>query len=274
MQLAATDKNRARWEALAPLVGATKLRPKSELVEVWAQTRDGTPLLCAAEVGRARVAAFGGDTTYQWVLHDQAEEHQRFWRQMILWLARKEADTNQPVWAKVEPRNFHPGGTVPIEFGARDDSGQPVPDAEFSVEIIKPGGKKESLAVRKGTDSSFADFTNTDLPGDYWARVEARHGGSLIGMEASTRFIVDPTDLELDQPNADYETLQKIADITGGQLLRPEDLAGFLKRLTEMKLEDLTRVTVLPLWDNWWLLLAFVGVMTAEWALRKRWGLA
>lgn len=274
MQLAATDKNRAKWEALAPLVGATKLQPKNELVEVWAQSKDGTPLLCATEVGKARVAAFGGDTTYQWVLHKQADEHQRFWRQMILWLARKDADTNQAVWAKVEPRNFAPGATVPLEFGARNETGAPLPDADFTVEVTRPDGKKESVAVRKAGDSSFGDFKGTEQPGDYWVRVSARSQGALVGLDASTRFIVDPTDLELDQPNADYETLQKIAEITGGQLLRPEDLAGFVKRLSDMKLEDLTRVSVLPLWDNWWLLLAFTGVMTTEWALRKRWGLA
>jgi len=274
MQLAATDKNRAKWEALAPLFGATKLTPKSELVEVWAQTRDGSPLLCASDVGRARVAVFGGYTTYLWVQHGQAADHQRFWRQMILWLARKEADTNQAVWAKVEPRNFLPGGLVPIEFGARADNGQSIQDAVFAVEITQPDGTKRTASVQKSGEQTSAAFPDTQQAGDYWVKVSATRDGNLIGLDAHTRFIVDPRDLELDQPNADYETLQKIAELTGGQRLRSEDLAGWLERLGELKLEDLKRVTVLPLWDNWWLLLAFVTVMTAEWACRKRWGLA
>ncbi|MBI1346508.1 hypothetical protein GC163_09485 [bacterium] len=274
MQLAATDKNRAKWEALAPLYGATKLTPKPGLVEIWAQTQDGSPLLCAAEVGRSRVAVFGGYTTYLWVQHGQAADHQRFWRQMILWLARKEADTNQAIWAKVEPRNFLPGGTVPIEFGAREDNGQPITDAAFTVEVTQPDGTKRTAAVQKSGEQMFAAFPETMQAGDYWVKVSASRNGNLIGLDAYTRFIVDPRDLELDQPNADYETLQKIAELTGGQLLRSEDLAGWLGRLSELKLEDLTRVTILPLWDNVWLMLLFVVVMTTEWACRKRWGLA
>jgi uncharacterized membrane protein len=274
MQLTSADQNRARWQTLAPLVGATILTPKNDLVEVWAQTTAGVPLLLATEVGRARVAAFGGDTTYQWVLHNQGTEHQRFWRQMILWLARKEADTNQTVWAKVEPRNFVPGARVPLEFGARNDAGQPVTDVEFTVTVTRPDGQVVSVAPRQEADRFSADFTESSLAGDYWVRVTARRGGNQIGIDATTRFIVDPRDLELDQPNADYETLGKLAEITGGQLLKPEDLDEFLERLASLKLDDLTRVTIWPLWDNVWLLLVFVTVLTVEWALRKKWGLA
>ena len=109
---------------------------------------------------------------------------------------------------------------------------------------------------------------------DYLVRVGARKDGQPVGLDAVTRFIVDPKDLELDQPNADYALLRQVAEITGGQLLQPEDLDGFLQRIETLKLEDLTRVTILPLWDNVWVLVAFVGLMATEWALRKKWGLA
>lgn len=274
MNLASVERNRSRWETLAPLVGAVKLQPKSDLVEVWAQTQDGTPLLCASEVGKARVAAFGGDTTFQWVLHGQAQDHQRFWRQMILWLARKDQDTDQNLWVKVEPRNFLPGASVPIEFGARTDTGDPVRDAKFVVHVTGPDGKSQPAAVRATETGGLADWIDTQAPGDYWVRLSANRNGEALGLDADTRFIVDPKDLELDQPNADYELLQQLAELTGGQLLRPEDLDSFLERLTTLKQDELTRVEVFPLWDNWWLLLTFVGLLTVEWSLRKKWGLA
>ncbi|MDP1799223.1 MAG: glutamine amidotransferase [Planctomycetaceae bacterium] len=274
MQLTSADKNRARWEGLAPLMGATKLAPKNDLVEIWATTREGHPLLLATEVGRARVAAFGGDTTYQWTLHGQGEEHQRFWRQMILWLARKEADSDQPAWVRVEPRNFLPGATVPLEFGARSSTGDPITDALFEVKITRPDGQTVAVPPRSSNGQFTAEYPQTDLPGDYWVRVTARKDATSLGLDAITRFIVDPKDLELDQPNADYDLLRKIAELTGGQLLRSEDLEKFLKDLQGRKLDELTRIQVYPLWDNWWLLMAFVGVMTAEWTIRKKAGLA
>jgi len=274
MQLAPPEQNRARWESLAPLVGATRLQKKHELVEVWAQTRDGTPLLFAAEVGRARVVAFGGDTTYQWFLHGRGEEHQRFWRQMILWLARKEADVDQAVWVRIDPRNYSPGAAVVLECGARDENGLPLSGVDFRIDVTDPAGKTVGVTPRATASGAAAEFAQTLAPGDYWVRVAARKDGQIVGLDAVTRFIVDAKDLELDQPNADYDLLRQIADLTGGQLLQSEDLEGFLKRLESMKLEDLTRVTVVPLWDNPWLLLAFVGLLTAEWGLRKKWGLA
>jgi hypothetical protein len=275
MQLASADNNRSRWETLAPLKGITRLRPKSEFVEVWAQTRDGSPLLLAApDVGKARVAAFAGDTTYLWVSHGQGVEHQRFWRQMILWLARKEADSDQPVWVRVDPRNFVPGAIAPIEFGARDAEGNPLAGAEFQVNVTGPDGKAVGITPRVTPAGGTAEFGATQAAGDYLVRVGARKDGQPIGLDAVTRFIVDPKDLELDQPNADYALLRQVAEITGGQLLQPEDLDGFLQRIETLKLEDLTRVTILPLWDNVWVLVAFVGLMATEWALRKKWGLA
>lgn len=274
MQLAPAEKNRARWEALAPLLGATRLTPKHELVEVWAQTRAGEPLLLAAEIGRARVVAFGGDTTYQWVLHGQGEEHQRFWRQMILWLARKEADDSQGVWVRIDPRNYIPGATVGLECGARDAQGQPLEGVTYYIDITDPTGKGSSITPRLTPTGAAAEFRQTLEPGDYWVRVKALKDGQAIGMGAISRFIVDPRDLELDQPNADYELLRQIAEITGGQVIRSEELPGFLERLAQLKREDLSRVTVTPLWDNPWVLLLFVALLTAEWALRRKWGLA
>jgi hypothetical protein len=274
MQLAPAEKNRARWETLAPLVGANRLQPKSELVEVWAQTRDGVPLLFAAQAGPARVAAFGGDTTYQWFAHGQGVEHQRFWRQMILWLAKKEADADQPLWVRVDPRNFAPGATVPIECGARDLVGLPLEGAEYQIQITGPDGKPQSVTPRTAPTGATADFTQTAAAGDYWVRVSGRKDGASLGLDAVTRFIVDPKDLELDQPNADYDLLRQVAELTGGQLLQPEDLDGFLSRIEKLKIDDLTRVTTVALWDNLWLLLVFVALMSAEWGLRKKWGLA
>lgn len=274
MQLATGEKNRARWETLDPLMGATRLTPKNEFVEVWAATRDGQPLLIASTVGQARVAAFGGDTTYQWFLHGQAEEHQRFWRQMILWLARKEADSDQPVWVRVNPRNFVPGATVPLEFGARSATGEAVTDVTFQVQVTRPNGDVVPAAVRSSNGEFSADFTETEEPGEYWVRVSARRNGQTVGLDALTRFLVDPRDLELDQPNADYDLLKKIAELTGGRLLRSEDLHGFLERLESLKLDDLSHLHVTPLWDNWWVLLTFVAIMATEWTVRKRSGLA
>lgn len=274
MRLDAGAKNRERWLALAQLEGANRLRKKSELVQVLAQTADGFPLLLAQEVGRARVMAFAADTTWQWFLAGEEEAHQRFWRQVILWLARKEMDADQAVWARIEPRNYSPGAAVTIQFGARTESGEPIPDAEFTAEVIGPDAEPASLAPQRSGDEHTADFPETRQPGDYWVRISARKGDSVLGF-AQTRFIVDARDLELDNPSADLALLQEISAVTGGTSMSPEDFGSFLTRLLQEGINnpEITKVTRLTLWDNWWFLLGFVALMTAEWFVRKHRGL-
>ena len=270
MQLGSAEKNRSLWLGLPALRGANRLKPKNDLIQIWAETPDRQPLLLVnTAVGRSRVAALAVDTTYLWVFDDQAELHQRFWRQMILWLARKEADTDQPVWVKVEPRNYSPGANVAFSFGARATDGTPLSDANFEVEVTKPDGRGEKLTPRQSSGENSAEFSTTSDPGDYWVRVTAKKNGE----SAYTRFIVDARDLELDYPSADYDFLKELSSLSGGASLKSEELGSLLERLKQTKISAMTRIQAISLWDNWWLLLVFVGLMTFEWSLRKKSGL-
>ena len=55
--------------------------------------------------------------------------------------------------------------------------------------------------------------------------------------------------------------------------MKPEDLGSLMERLKQTKFSALARIQILTLWDNWWLLLAFVCVMSLEWFSRKKQGL-
>jgi uncharacterized membrane protein len=273
MQLGLTDRNRSLWLELPALEGGNRLRPKNDLIRIWAETAEKQPLLLVGDVGRSRVAAFAVDTTYLWCLDGKSESHQRFWRQMILWLARKEADTDQPVWVKVEPHNYTPGAPANLVFGARGPDGRPLDDAEFQVEVTRPDGKTDKVVPRRLNEEHSAEFSGTADPGDYWVRVTAKRNGELMRETAYTRFIVDARDLELDYPSADLDFLKELSAMTGGSSMSPEDLGSLFERLKQTKFNALTRIQVIALWDNWWFLLAFVSLMSVEWYLRKKRGL-
>lgn len=272
MQLGPVDRNRSMWAELPALHGANRLKAKHDLVRVWATTEDKQPLLLATEVDKSRVVAFGADTTYRWCLDGRSEQHQRFWRQMILWLAKKDEDTDQPVWVRVDPRNYTPGATANLTFGARTADGARLKDAEFEIEVTRPDGKIEKPIPRQSNDENTAEFANTADPGDYWVRVTVRRKGEFIS-SAYTRFIVDARDLELDYPSADYDFLKELSAMSGGSSIKPEELGSQFERLKQNKFSVLTRYQVIPLWDNWVLLLIFVGLMSVEWYLRKKQGL-
>jgi hypothetical protein len=273
MQIAPRD-NEQVWRSLPPLGGATKLEEKNENVDILAQSDDEVPLLFAIDTGKARVAAFAADDTWRWHTYGHGEVHQRFWQQLMLWLSHKDLDADAAVWVRIDPRNFAPGSKVPMTFGARDAEKQPIEDAEFRVEVLRPDGEKKSASVLRGGAEGYGEFADTSLPGDYWVTVDARQGGNSLGLPAMSRFIVDARDLEMDNPAADPDLLAEIAAITGAAPLPAEEFGKFLDDLLSQGVStEITRQRQLNLWDNWPLLGVFVLLLATEWVVRKKRGL-
>jgi uncharacterized membrane protein len=263
------------WTKLPPLQKANKLEARHALVEVLAESENRAPLLFAHEFGRARVLAFAGDTTWLWHLNGFQQEHTRFWQQVILWLSRKEFDSDSSVWARVDPRNFRQGQRVPITFGARKDRGEPLADAKFQVTVKTPDGQEFSPPLQGIGGERRLEVTDTNQPGDYWIKVEATRDGQPVGPTAWTRFLIDAGDPELDNPAADYQLLEEIAKLSGGSMIPPGDLDDYLKQLQNERLPnlELTEIHKTSLWDNSYVMMMFVLFLSSEWFLRKKSGL-
>jgi uncharacterized membrane protein len=273
MRLAASGNDKI-WRALPRIGGANRLTAKSGAVDVLAESEEGIPLLFASDTGRGRVLALAVDETWKWHLHGYGAEHQRFWQQVVLWLTRKEFDSEGQVWARVEPRNFPPLARVPVEMGVRDDQGAPIPDADYRVELISPQGEPQLLTPQRSGDQALAEITNTFEPGDYWVRVNASRNGNSLGPPGMARFIINSRDIEMENPTADPDLMQELAAITGGSALTPEEFGPFLKQLLDAGISsELLRRRRVNLWDHWALLITFLSLMTAEWTIRKLRGL-
>ncbi|QDU81364.1 hypothetical protein Pla110_31050 [Polystyrenella longa] len=267
------NDNDSVWQKLPKLNGANKIVPKNNFAEILAVDEQNHPLLISQDYGAGRVLAFAGDSTWVWVLQGHFEETQRFWQQLVLWLAHKEADTDQPVWVKATPRILSSGQRAAFQFGARDETGKAISEnVQFTVNVKQPGGEMVEVTPRQQSNRFLADFQETVQPGDYWVQVQALRDNRPLGYSAWGRFQVEETDLELDNPAADPGMLQQIASATGGSFVEPEELLAFMERLEQIEQETDNQETI-RLWDNWWFLLLFVLLMSSEWTLRKMRGL-
>ena len=272
--------NEEAWRKLPTLDGANRfdrLRIK-ELAEVVAEGNDPsrTPLLVLSAWGDGRTAAFGVDSTWHWQMEGFGENHRRFWRQFVLWLAKKDETAGEQVWVRLDQRRYQQGSRVDFTLGAKDAQGVPLETADLDVQVQRPDGTTETVRpTRRGAEAT-GSFTETSTPGDYKIVVSARNSGESVGT-ATARFSVSDQDVELDQPAAEPMLLSSLANLTaeaGGEGLAPEELPDLLERL-KARAEEFEEeiVETVTLWDRWPTLIAFVGLLSTEWFLRKRWGL-
>ena len=272
--------NAVLWQELPTLDGANRfdrlrLKPTATVVAEGDDARR-SPLLVLGAYGDGRTAALAVDSTWHWQMEDFGEAHRRFWRQFMLWLAKKDETAGERVWVRLDQRRYQQGSRVDFTLGAEDGQGDPLKTAAFDVQIEKPDGTVTAVRPSQRGDAAAASFADTSVPGDYRILASARDAGNTVG-SAVARFSVSDQDVELDQPAAEPMLLASLANLTaeaGGAGLAPEELPDLLERL-KAKTKDFEEEIVesVTLWDGWPPLLAFVGLLSTEWFLRKRWGL-
>ena len=266
MQLDAAEKNAAAWDKLPPLDGANVLPPLKQTARVLSDSPDGKPLLVAQEVEAGRVLSFAGDSTWKWYLKGHQSEHKRFWRQAIFWLARKAPD--DAVWVQLEQRRFMPGGRVEFTAGAKSSDGQPIADAAFTAEVVRPDGVKRPVALGRIAEKATGSFVDTSQAGDYTVVVTATQNGAPLG-QAKARFLVYEQDLELTNAAARPDLLASLAAMTqsaGGKALMPEQLPDVLRELQQKPRQVLVeREEKHTPWDDWRFLALFIALLTGEW---------
>ncbi|MCG8584275.1 MAG: glutamine amidotransferase [Pirellulales bacterium] len=287
MRLDEPSKNAAAWKALPPLTGANWIKladVKRTATGVLAETAGANPqpLLIAGTYGDGRVLALAGDSTWQWWLQGHETAHRKFWRQIVLWLAKYEPDDQGSVWIDLAQRRYRANQIIDFKVGATSAEGDPVTDANFDVKITEPDGTPRRVRLAKRSDHYRGIFptgkaqTAGLAAGDYLVEASATKQGKSLGT-ARVRFTVDSTDLELDNPVADPTLMRALADMTaeaGGRAIEPNELADLLDELAELPAElEVEKEVKITYYDRPWLLVLFVGLLGVEWFLRKRWGM-
>jgi hypothetical protein len=265
---------RAAWEKLPPLAGANRLGQLTSTAKPLAVTADGQPLLVAREYGAGRVLAFAADSTWRWAMQGAAEEHRRFWRQLVLWLARKDDAEADSLWLRLAQRRISPGSPLEFDAGIMGPEGQPRVDVPLEAAVISPAGQSRPVRMVPAGETFSGTVSAGDDPGDWTLVVRGRLPGVAEPLERSARFTVFRQDLELANPRANPLLMRQLAETTTGGVRLPEELPGIFEEIAARPAEYESREqwSFTP-WDTWPMLLLLAGCLTAEWYLRKKWGL-
>jgi uncharacterized membrane protein len=260
-------------------------KAKNTVGDVLLRSEKGD-ILVAGNYGGGRTIAFAGDTTYLWIRPPKGDQyHERFWRQLVLWLAKQE-EAEGNVWVKPDVRRLAGGGRLGFAAGVRGKGGLDLKEARFEAKVIGPDGGEMPVQTVRDKDEERGTFWKTDAPGEYRLVV---HGtakdtdGQTVDGQASARFLVYQDEAEMTRRAADHEFLRRLAAAGGGKFHpgEEEELARYLRELPSQPLAGLRPKA--NQWPDWRrnslsaflpaFLLMFVGLVSLEWFFRRRWGM-
>ena len=258
------------WRQLPALDGANRLPRLLPMAKPLAVTAEGAPLLVAREYGLGRVLTFAADSTWRWAMQGAAEAHRRFWRQMVLWLARRDDADGETLWLKLARRRIAVGSPLVFDAGITRPEGTLVDELPLSAVVIAPGGQSRPVRLLRKGEAFTGTVSGCVEPGDW--RVVVRSGPGKD--ERSARFTVYRQDLELANPQANSLLMRQIAAATAGDVRLPEELSEIFAEVAARP-ADYTTVEQwsVSVWDNWCMFLLLAGCLCLEWFFRKRWGL-
>ena len=139
------------WNDLPPIDGANRfdaraIKPNAAVVAA-ADDPQRSPLVVVGGWGDGRTAAVAFDTTWRWQMEGFGELQNRFWRQLVLWLSRKDETGGEDVFVRLDQRRYQRGSRVEFSVGALDKNRKPVEGANFRVEVTKPDGSQTAVNV-------------------------------------------------------------------------------------------------------------------------------
>ena len=272
--------NQKAWNELPPISvseALTAIKPGASVL-LEARRADGgaqtVPLLVQQRYGRGQTLALTASDTWRWRMRMDSKNnaHEAFWRQMLRYLVsttplQTEIAAEQDVYALED--------TVRVVADIRDRKFNPVNDAHVVARVTKPSGGSVDVPLK---------FTTLDdlnmYVGEFKADELGQHSIELVGTSVSLGQLNARSNLLVTDLNREYfgaaqnsDLLKRIATETGGKYYQAGEVQSLLDDLTYRQSPYSERVTK-DLWDMPINFMLIVGLLSTEWFLRKREGLA
>jgi len=273
--------NQKAWNEMAPISVSevlTNIKPgASVLLEARRVQGSGTlvaPLLIQQRYGRGQTLALTAADTWRWRMKMDSKNnaHETFWRQMLRYLV---SGTPEQVEIGTEKEVYALDDMVSIVADIRDKKFNPAGDAHAVARVTKPSGLVVDVPLKFTTLNSVNTYA-----GEFKADELGDHRIELIGNSASLGQLSTRSNMLVSDLNREYysaaqnsDLLKRIAAETGGKYYTAGEAQSLLDDLIYRQSPYSERVTK-DLWDMPINFMLIIGLLSAEWFLRKREGLA
>lgn len=265
--------NALLWSSLPPVwVVSSGVEVRAGESELVSSVSPRAPVVVSGRSGRGSVMVVAAEGLWRWKMRasEDDDSYDRFVSGAARWLtARGEL---RRVVAQTDRDVYSAGEVVGVTAQAYGEDYRPRADAAVTVRLSRARGAApvaDIPMVAEG-DTYTASLGSLEA-GEYFFDVEASVSGERIG-EDEGEFVVERFSLEDAETRMRPALLQRLADDTGGAFCCPATLdalpEGVPMSWTSRRLDR-----EIELWNSPWMLLAAVGLLSVEWALRRRKGL-
>ena len=272
------------WSQAPPLISLVRvgrLKPGATVLMHTVGTR--LPVVVVHRYGRGKAAVVLTDSIWHWQLGratsgSRVEFESIFWRQLIEWLMpeqKTEKKKRHGVRAIPDKPAYELNEKVYLTVTALDPDGKPARDARVFCRMEAPDGKlfeqkaeygEVPGAGQSGVKAFWTSF-EPHISGTYKIVATARAQGVDLGRD-TVGFVVRGEPIELTEADPDPALLETLARRTGGKHYAAGKAAAIAD---DIRIQPKTNTWTKgeQVWDRWWVFVTLVGLMSAEWILRK-----
>ncbi len=264
------------WNQLPPVQNIASIKGLKPAAQVLAQAvnlaggGENRPLLVSQFAGSGRSVLQLTDETFRWTSFQGNDTyHQRYWGQLLRWASRgKLRQQEESSRLTIEPQQIQTG--QPLHVTATVGSSTSIEDLPNSARVSVTNEKQLQQTIR--LSQSVRDNRR------YTAQVPQLPAGQYTALlvqpnadpPPSVEFTVSEPPGEQYDLRADITTMQSLARISRGKSYRPHEFEKMLQELPRGSRNRLGTLPPIPLWNSWWIAVAFVLLITAEWLLRRK----
>jgi hypothetical protein len=233
-------------------------------------------VVAAQPYGRGKTMVITTDTTWRWAFgaaSQSAEMHKRFWGQTLRWLLppqKGDDDKSRRVTVTCDRDKYDYGQAVHLLAICIDTGGAFINDATLTGSVETPGGKTVEVSLKKIADKE-GKYAGTFTPRDrgiHKIKVNAVAKGTKLG-EDTTSIDVSRSSQEFERVYRNDELLAEIARKSGGNFYEPAEAKNIPKNLKDTS-RKVTQKIEFRRMDNPFALALLLGMLSAEWILRRK----
>jgi len=253
------------WSEMPPLDGVNDLNVRRSGMALLESTSSPPhPVLTVGSYGKGRVMALATDFSWKWGTGMVAQggdnsAYLRFIERAVRWLTKDPA--LNPITMTL-PERPEEGEDAEIKVKIAEDE-------RLTFSVFGPEGIKLPSQVKSGgAPGEYIGSFRPERKGTYRLRAETGTGSLEELLVAGGR-------MEKLDGAPDHEFLSSISAATGGKVVRAEDdLVSEIRPYMEKAKKRYVEEKEVPLWSLPYAVAFVVAWLTAEWFLRRRWGLA